>query len=121
MQQQGHKGKKRQAAMRGAVKAAVLKGDSKSEDLIMALCYSQKPFYMILHCIKEITWVKVVKKVKLDVWHEGRLQVPALGFVASLQFEMNGNSIANQLRLVYWMMRFQLNFKWWVGLAAMGL
>jgi hypothetical protein len=32
---------------RGTVKAAVLKGDGQSSDLVVALCYDQKPFYMI--------------------------------------------------------------------------
>jgi hypothetical protein len=34
-------------ATRGTVKAAVLKGDSMSSDLVVASCYDQKPFYMI--------------------------------------------------------------------------
>ena len=36
-------------AARGTVKAAVLKGDSRPHDLVIALCYNQKPFYMISH------------------------------------------------------------------------
>jgi hypothetical protein len=34
-------------AARGTMKAAVLKEDSMSSDLVIALCYDQKPFYMI--------------------------------------------------------------------------
>jgi hypothetical protein len=36
-------------AARGTVKAAVLKGDSRSSNLVVASCYDQKPFYMISH------------------------------------------------------------------------
>ncbi len=42
----------------GTVKAAVLKNDSKSHNLIVTSCYDQKPFYMLSHSIEEITWVK---------------------------------------------------------------
>jgi len=31
------------------VKAAILRGDIQSSDLVVALCYDQKPFYMISH------------------------------------------------------------------------
>jgi len=33
----------------GTVKAAILRGDIQSSDLVVALCYDQKPFYMISH------------------------------------------------------------------------
>ncbi len=41
--------------VRGTAKAAMLQGDSKSCDLILASCYDQKPFYMLFHSIEEIT------------------------------------------------------------------
>jgi adenosine deaminase len=31
-------------------------------------------------------------------------------------YEMNDNDVADQLRLVYWIMRFQRNIKWWWAL-----
>ena len=40
---------------RGTVKAAMLKGDSRSSDLVLASCYDQKPFYMILSSCKIVT------------------------------------------------------------------
>ncbi len=48
---------------RGTVKAAVLKGDSRSSDLIVASCYDQKPFYMISHSCESVTWTPITKKV----------------------------------------------------------
>ena len=49
--------------VRGIMKAAVLKGESQSLDLVVASCYDQKPFYMISHSCENITWVPVTKKV----------------------------------------------------------
>ncbi len=54
--------KEKQAdAVQGMVKAAVLKGDSLSHNLIIASCYDQKPFYMISHSIDQVTWVECKK------------------------------------------------------------
>ena len=55
-------GKKLEAA-RGTTKVDVLRGDSKSCDLIVASLTDQKPFYMISHSIPEVSWVTHVKKV----------------------------------------------------------
>jgi hypothetical protein len=48
---------------RGTVKAAMLKGDSRPSDLVVASCYDQKPFYMISSSFKSVTWPPVHKKV----------------------------------------------------------
>jgi len=50
-------------AARGTVKAAVLKGDSCSSDLVVTSCDDQKLFYMISHNCESIGWVPVTKKV----------------------------------------------------------
>jgi hypothetical protein len=50
-------------AARGTVKAAVLKGDSRSSNLVVASCYDQKPFYMIAHSCKNVTWMPISKRV----------------------------------------------------------
>jgi hypothetical protein len=42
-------------AARGTVKAAVLKGDSMSSDLVVASSYDQKPFYMISSKCDEVS------------------------------------------------------------------
>ena len=44
------KGKRADAAL-GTLKVAVLKGDSKSRDLIVVSNYDQKPFYMALQML----------------------------------------------------------------------
>ncbi len=49
-------------AARSTVKAAVLKGDSMSSDLVVALCYDQKPFYMISTKVEKVSWELIVKK-----------------------------------------------------------
>ena len=60
---QKEKTRKASKAARGTVKAAVLKGESQSLDLVVVLCYDQKPFYMILHSCEQITLVPLTKKV----------------------------------------------------------
>ena len=70
--QEDKTGKKAEAE-RGTTRVAVLRGDSRSQDLIVASCYDQKPFYMISHSMEEVTWVESMKKMwsfseKKDVW-----------------------------------------------------
>ena len=108
-------------AARGTVKAAVLKGESQSSDLVVASCYDQKPFYMISHSCESITWVPVTKKV----WSSTLKKNVDFAFLRwnlsnDYNFEMNDNDIADQLRLVYRFMRFQRNNKWWWALFLWG-
>ncbi len=56
--------------VQGKAKAAVLKKDSKSHNLIVTSCYDQKPFYMLSHSIEEITWVEHEKKVFSQALHK---------------------------------------------------
>ena len=108
-------------AERGTVKAAVLKGDSMSSDLVVASCYDQKPFYMISSKCDEVSWTPVTKKV----WSSNLRQNVEFTFLRwslshGYNFEMNDNDIADQLRLVYRIMRFQRNNKWWWALLLWG-
>ena len=57
-------------AARGTVKAAVLKGDSRSSDLVVASCYDQKPFYMISHSCTSVTWTTIEKQVWSSALHK---------------------------------------------------
>jgi hypothetical protein len=102
---------------KGTVKAAVLKGDSRSSNLVVASCYDQKPFYMISHSCESVTWTICEKKVYSSTL---RATVPFKFLRWNLSddynFEMNDNDIADQLRLVYRLMRFQRNNKWWWAL-----
>ena len=89
-------------AARGTVKAAVLRGDSLSSDLVVASCYVQKPFYMISHSCESVTWVPVMKKV----WSSTLKKTVDFNFLhwnlsKDYNYEMNDNDIADQLRLVY--------------------
>ena len=102
---------------RGTVKAAVLKGDSRSSNLVVASCYDQKPFYMISHSCESVTWTTCERTVYSSTL---RSTVPYKFLRWNLSddynFEMNDNDIADQLRLVYRLMRFQRNNKWWWAL-----
>jgi hypothetical protein len=119
----GQEEKQRRAAdqARGTVKAAVLKGDSRSSDLIVASCYDQKPYYMISHSCESVTWTPITKKV----WSSTQKTMVDFSFLRlnlsdDYNFEMNNNDIADQLRLVYRIMRFQRNNKWWWALFLWG-
>ena len=51
------KGKQANAVC-GTLKLVVLKGDSKSRDLVVISNYEQKPFYMVSHIIPTVIWVE---------------------------------------------------------------
>ncbi len=101
----------------GTVKAAVLKNNSLSHDLIIASCYDRNPFYMISHSIERLTWVECTKRI----WSSALKKSILFTFLCwnlshDYNHEMNDNDVANQLHLVYNMMRFQRNKKWWWAL-----
>ena len=105
----------------GTVKAAVLRGDSLSLDLVVASCYNTKLFYMILHSCESVGWVPVSKKV----WSSTLRQTVDFSFLRwnlsnDYNYEMNNNNIADQLHLVYRTQRFQRNQKWWWALFIWG-
>ena len=111
------KTKKGAERARGTLKVAVLKGDSKSCDLVVVSNYDQKPFYMITHSIPEVTWVVCEKMIhssllgKKTVFRFLRCNVSN-----DYNYEMNDNDVADQMRLVYRIQRFQRNYKWWWAL-----
>jgi hypothetical protein len=99
--------------VRGMVKAAVLKEDSMSSNLAVASCYDQKPFYMILLKCEKVSWDPVTKKV----WSSSLKSNVDFKFLHwslshDYNYQMNNSDIADQLRLVYRIMRFQRNNKW---------
>jgi hypothetical protein len=101
-------------AARGTVKAARLMNDSMSSNLVVALCYDQKPFFTILSKCKKVSW----EPVKKTVWPSSLKSNVNFTFLHwslshDYNYQMNDNDIADQLRLVYWIMRFQRNNNWW--------
>ena len=80
----------------GPLKVAVLKGDSKSRDLIVVSNYDQKPFYMVSHSIGTVTWLEKEKllwstsAMKNVVYQFLRCNVPD-----DYNFEMNDNGVAD--------------------------
>jgi hypothetical protein len=94
------KEKARRAAnvVRGMVKVAVLKGDSQSSDLVVALCYNQKPFYMISSRCESVTWTPIAKKL-CSKSLQRKVDFTFLRWLMSndYNFEMNDNDIADQL------------------------
>ncbi len=100
--------------VQGTVKASVLKNCGKSCDLIIASCYNQKPFCMLSHSIKEITWIEYETKA----YSQALKKAIIFKFLQSnlshnFNFEMNDNNVADPLRLIYCFMRFQQKITWW--------
>ncbi len=105
----------------GTAKAAGLKNDSISQDLIVASCFDQTPFYMISQSIEKLTWAKWTKRI----WSSALTKSIPFTFLCQnishdYNHEMNDNVIVHQLQLVYCMMRFQLNEKWWWAIFIWG-
>jgi hypothetical protein len=111
---QEEKARRAADAARGTVKAAVLKGDGQSSDLVIALCYDQKPFFMISSRCASVMWTPITKKL----WStslQWKVDFMFLHWSMSndYNFQMNDNDVADQLRLIYRIMHFQRNNKWW--------
>ncbi len=118
--QEDLKGKHVEAAQ-GTVKAAVLKGDSLLQDLIIASRYNQKPFYMISHSIEQLTWVECKKRVWSHLIKRNIMfKFLQWNLSDDYNYEMNDNDIADQLHLVYRLQMFQCNEKWWWALFMWG-
>ncbi len=117
VQQQEKKGKKTKAKVCGRVKAAVLEGNERAKDLVVASCYDQKPFYMLSNCVEEISWVLRSRRV-FSQRYGTTVDFQFLRWSLSdyYNFEMNDNNLADHLRLQYRFMRLQRNYKWWWAL-----
>jgi hypothetical protein len=105
---------------RGTVKVAVLKGDSMSSDLVIALCFVQNPFYKISSKCEKVSWEPVKKKV----WSSRFNQMTNFSFLRwslsnDYNYQMNDND-TDQLRLMYHIMHFQRNNMWWWALFLWG-
>ncbi len=93
---------KKAEATRGTVKAAVLKGDSCAQGLIVASCFDQKPFDMVSNVTTKVGWNVVEKKVQSQSAKKNNIYC-FLFFSMSddYNFQMNDNNIADKLHLEY--------------------
>jgi hypothetical protein len=76
---------------------------------------------MISHSCESVSWTPGTKKV----WSTALKTTINFSFLRwnlsdDYNFEMNDNDVADQLRLVYCIMRFQRNVKWWWSLFLWG-
>jgi hypothetical protein len=80
-----------------------------------------KPFYMVLSKCKKVTWEPITKKVWSSAL-KSNVNFTFLRWSLShyYNYQMNDNDIADQLRLVYLIMHFQRNNKWWWALFIWG-
>jgi hypothetical protein len=88
-----------------------------SSNLIIAQCYDQKPLYMISSKCEKFLWELVKKKVwSLSLKSNVDFMLLCWSLLHDYNYQVNNNDITDQLRLVYWIMRFQRINKWWWAL-----
>ncbi len=104
---------KKTEAAHSTLIAAVLEGDARAQGINVASCFDQKPFYMICNVATEVGWQIVDKKIYSQAAKK-TIKYQFLWFNISNDYnhEVNDNDIANQLCLVYQMMRNTRNMKW---------
>jgi hypothetical protein len=113
---------KRVEAARGTLKVTVMKGDSKSSNLVIASNYDQKPFYMLSHSTPNVKWVTCTKLIwSLTLMASIIYRFLRWNLSNEYNFEMNDNDVMDQYRLVYWIHRLQRNYKWWWALWLWGM
>ncbi len=111
-----------EAAVRGTVKAAVLKGDQGCPGLVAASVYDTKPVHFLSMSCESIEWVKKERRV----WDMERMEMCTMNFLRlnindEYNTGMNDVDIADQKRNQY---RFDIwlrNFKWWWSMWMWGV
>ena len=101
--------------VRHTVKAAVLKGDEVSKDLVSVSLYDTKPVYFLSSACQELKWIKKEKKV-FDPKQKKTVQMPfyRLNIVDFYNHNMGNVDLADQLRNHYrYDSSWHRNRKWW--------
>ncbi len=108
--------------VQGKVKAAVVKNDSKSCNLIVASCYEQTPKKMLSHSIEEITGIEYEMKAYSQSLKKAiNFKFLCFNLSHDCNFDMNDNDVGDELWLVYCFMKFQQNIEWWGSLWLWGM
>jgi len=99
---------------RGAVKAAVLKGDPQCPDLIAVSVYDNKPVHFMSMVAESIQWIKKTRRA----WNRDSNKVESMNFLClnvndDYNKKMNPVDIADQLRNVYRFDHWMRQRKWW--------
>lgn len=122
VQQQEAKTREEQLAVRGTVKAAVLKNDPKCIDLVASSVYDTKPVHYLSMVAKEIKWVEVSKNVyNVDSGITEKMKFLRMNHIHQYNHTMGNVDIADQLRGSYDFKYWLRNRKWWWSLWNWGL
>ena len=114
VKQEEIKNRKQQIAVRGTVKAAVLKGDSDCPNLVASSVYDAKPVHYLSMVCTEIRWIEVAKAAcNVDTGAVETLRFLRLNNIAKCNKEMGDVDLADQLRGNYRMDKNVRNRKWW--------
>ena len=101
--------------MRHTVKAAVLKGDKVSKDLVSVSLYDTKPVYFLSNACQELKWIEKERKV-FDPKQKKTVRMPfyRLNIIDFYNHNMGNVDLADQLRNHYrYDSSWHRNRKWW--------
>ena len=109
-------------AVRGTLKAAVLKGDSDCPDLVPCSVYDTKPVNFLSMCTDSIQWVEKKRKV----WDKSAKQMVDFHFLRlnindEYNKEMGDVDISDQLRNSYRFDHWLRKTKWWWSMFFWGM
>jgi Transposase IS4 len=122
--QQEVNNKRQQMAVRGTVKAAVLKGDRDCPDLLAVSVYDTKPVHFISMIAENIDWIAKCRLVyDAEAAKMMELNYLRLNMVDDYNMDMGHVDLADQLRGNYRMDKWLRQYKWWwsIWLWAIGV
>jgi hypothetical protein len=113
---------RQQMAVRGTVKAAMLKGDKDCPDLLAVSIYDTKPVHFISMVAEKIDWLKKSRSVyDPDQSKMVALNYLRLNMIDEYNMDMGHVDLADQLRGNYRMDRWLRQYKWWWSIWQWGI
>ena len=105
------------AEARGTLKIAKLIDDPEMPNLICTSLYDQKPFYMMSTALKDIQWIKILKKIwSTQYMRYAKVPFYRLNIVNEYNCKMGQVDIGDQLRGSYRYDHWLRKRKWWWAL-----
>ena len=112
--QELEKSKKNQLLVRGATKAAVLKGDPNCPDLVATSVYDSVPVHYLSMTCEKLKWIVCEKLVyNIDTGIKELLKFLRMSFINDYNYGMGDVDIADQLRNSYRFDHWMRKKKWW--------
>jgi hypothetical protein len=106
--------KKKQMAVRGTVKAAVLQGDPDCPDLVASSGYDTKPVHFLSMTCDSVKWIVKEKAVfNKDTGKTEIMRFLRLNYINDYNYGMGHVDVSDQLRNSYRFDHWLRNTKWW--------